>query len=97
MEGEVGAECPEALERGGVYIICPICFEKKRDEEGYLKVCCGQHICKGCFDNHYYTCKRRSLELTCPYCRALVLDEEGNKRLLINHGENGVLVNMTDM
>ena len=87
MEGEVGAECPEALESGGVYIICPICFEKKRDEEGYLKFCCGQRICKGCGDNHEDMCARRSLEFTCPYCRALALDREGSNRLLIKQGE----------
>ena len=97
MEGEVGAECPEALERGDVHFMCPICLEKKRFEEGYLKYCCGQRICIGCDDNHEETCARRSLEFTCPYCRALVLDREGNKRLLIKHGKNGVLVNMTDM
>ena len=95
MEGEVGAECPEALERGGVYFKCPICFEKKREEEGYTKVCCGQRICKGCFDNHGYTCARRSLEFTCPYCRASILNKEGNKGLLIKHGETRVLVYMT--
>ena len=97
MEGEVDEECPEALARGGIYFRCPICFEKKRDEEGLLKVCCGQDICKGCGDNHQDICARRSLEFTCPYCRALVLDEEGNKGLLIKHGETSVLVYMTDI
>ena len=97
MEGEGDEECPEALARGGVYVICPICIEKKREEEAYLKICCGQEICKGCSVNNQDTCARRSLEFTCPYCRALVLDRKGNKRLLIKHGENGVLVNMTDM
>ena len=92
MEGEGDEECPEALERGGVYIICPICFDKKRMEEGSLNICCGQRICKGCGDNHRDTCARRSLEFTCPYCRALVLDEEGNKGLLIKQGETRVLV-----
>ena len=88
MEGEVGAECPEALERGGVYMICPICFEKKRlEEENFLELCCMQRICKDCGDNHRDMCARRSLEFTCPYCRALVLDDEGNNRLLIKHGE----------
>ena len=97
MEGEGDEVCPEALARGGVYVKCPICFEKKRGEEAYLRFCCGNHICKGCFDNHRDTCKRRSLELTCPYCRALVLDEEGNKGLLIKRGETRVLVYMTDI
>ena len=97
MEGEGDEVCPEALSRGGVYIVCPICFETKRDEEGRLEICCGQKMCKDCDDNHKDTCARRSLELTCPYCRALRLDEEGNKRLLIKQGENRVLVNMTDM
>ena len=97
MEGEGEEECPQALIRGGVYFICPICFEKKRDEEGYLKYCCGQDICKGCSDNHQTTCARRSLEFTCPYCRALLLDREGNKGLLIKHGETRVLVYMTDI
>ena len=97
MEGEVDEVCPEALERGGVYFKCPICFDKKRIEEGSLKVCCGQRICKDCGVSHKATCERRSLEVTCPYCRALVLDDEGNKRRLIKQGENRVLVNMTDM
>ena len=96
MEGEVGAECLEAIERGYVYLICPICFEKKRLEEGYLKFCCGQRICKGCDDNHKATCERRSLEFTCPYCRALILGQEGNKRLLIKQGEYRI-VYMTDI
>ena len=96
MEGEVGAECPEALERGGVYIICQICFEKKRIEDGYLKVCCGSDICIGCGDNHQATCARRSLEFTCPYCRALVLGREGENRRLIKHGEYRI-VYITDI
>ena len=85
MEGE--EECPEALERGGVYFECPVCFDKKIMEEGSLNICCGQRICKGCGDNHGDTCKRRSVEDTCPYCRALTLDEEGSIRRLIKHGE----------
>ena len=97
MEGEGDEECPEALARGGVYFICPICFEKKRDEEGYTNACCGQLICKDCSDNHKATCKRRSLEFTCEYCRALILDKEGSKGLLIKHGECCVLVYMTDI
>ena len=96
MEVEVDAECPEAIERGGVNFMCLICFEKKRNKEGYLEYCCGQSICIGCGDNHEDTCRRRSLEFTCPYCRALVLDEEGNNRLLIKHGEYRI-VYMTDI
>ena len=95
MEGGGDEVCPEALARGGVYVICPICFEKKREREGYSSSCCGQPICKCCGDNHRDTCKRRSLEFTCPYCRALILDEEGNKRLMIKHGDTRVLVYMT--
>ena len=95
-DGEGDEECPEALERGGVYFECPICFDKKRMGEGSLNYCCGQWICKGCGDNHRDTCRRRSLELTCPYCRALILDEEGSNRLLIKHGEYRILVYMTD-
>ena len=91
MEGEGDEECPEALERGGVYFKCPICFENKRDEAAYLNICCGQWTCKGCGENHQDTCARRSLEFTCPYCRALVLDREGNKRLLIKQGEYRVV------
>ena len=96
MEGEEEEECPEALERGGVYFKCPICFDKKRMEEGYLKICCGRYLCKGCGDNHEDTCRRRSLECTCPYCRDLILDIEANKRLLIKHGEYRI-VYMTDI
>ena len=96
MEGEGDEECPEALERGGVYFMCPICFEKKREEEGYLNVCCGKDICFCCGDIHKDTCTRRSLEVTCPYCRNLVLDEAGNKRLLIKQGEYRI-VYMTDI
>ena len=87
MEGKVGAECQDALDRGGVFMICPICFEKKREEEAYLELCCGQRICKGCGDNHEDICARRSLEHTCPYCRALVLGREGNNRRLTKQGE----------
>ena len=97
MEGEGDEECPQALDRGGVYFICPICFEKKREEEAYLSICCGNRICEGCGDSHQVTCKRRSLEFTCPYCRALILDEEGNKRLMIKHGDTRVLVYVTDI
>ena len=97
MEGEGDEECLEALERGGVYFKCPICFEKKRQGEGSLNICCGQQMCKGCGDNHRDTCARRSLEFTCPYCRALILDEEGNKGLLIKHGGCCVLVYMNDI
>ena len=96
MEGEGDEECPEALERGDVYIKCPVCFDKKRNQEGCLMYCCGQRICKGCFDNHKATCRRRSLEFTCPYCRALILDEEGMNRLLMKHGEYRI-VYMTDI
>ena len=97
MEGEGDEECPEALDRGGVYFICPICFQKKREEEEYSKICCGQRICKGCAVNHQATCARRSLKFTCEYCRALILNDEGNKGLLIKHGETRVLVYMTDI
>ena len=96
MEGEGDEECPEALARGGVYFICPICFEKKREEEGYLNFCCAQRICKDCADNHEATCARRSLEHTCPYCRALALVGKGNNRLLIKQGEYRI-VYMTDI
>ena len=97
MEGEGDEECPEALERGGVYFKCPICFDKKRiKEEGSLNVCCGRYMCKGCSDNHRTTCRRRSLEHTCPYCRHLMLDREGNKRLFIKQGEYRI-VYMTDI
>ena len=96
MEEAVDEESSEALERGGVHYKCPICFETKRDDDGYRKWCCGQRICKGCGENHRDTCARRSLEFTCPYCRALFLDREGNKRLLIKQGEYRI-VYMTDI
>ena len=59
-------------------------------------ICCGQRICNDCGGSHVDTCEKRSLELTCPYCRASVLDEEGSNRLLIKHGEYRILVYMTD-
>ena len=96
MEGEGDEECAQALERGGVYFECPICIDKKRMEEGVLMYCCGQRTCEGCGDNHRDTCRSRLLEFTCPYCRALFLDEEGNKRLLIKQGEY-CIVYMTDI
>ena len=52
MEGEGDEVCPEALARGGVYIICPICIEKMREKETYLSLCCVNHICKDCAVNH---------------------------------------------
>ena len=96
MEGEGDEECPEALERGGEYVICPICFEKKRNGDGKLNPCCGQDICKGCSTSNRDTCRRRSLPFTCPYCRALILGGERNKRLLIKQGEYRI-VYMTDI
>ena len=96
MEGEGDEECPEALERGGVYFECPICFDKKRNQEGCSMICCRQRICNDCGGSHEDTCRRRSLELTCPYCRAVILDEKGNKRLLMKQGEYRI-VYMTDI
>ena len=90
-----GEETPEALERGGINLQCPICFEKKDMGAGQVMVCCGQHICFNfCRDDHRDTCRRRSLEETCPYCRYVVINAgEGGEtiRLLIKQGENVLL------
>ena len=61
-----------------------------------LRFAVGNVHVKGCGDNHEDTCRRKSLPFTCPYCRALVLDDEGNKRLLIKQGEYRI-VYMTDI
>ena len=85
-------ECSEALERGGVFFECPICFEKKREKAGRLKFCCGKYLCDCCEFNHIVTCSRRSPKLTCPYCRA---EDSHDFRLLKKQGEYPVLEYMT--
>jgi TPR repeat protein len=98
MKEELDAE---TLRRGGVHFICPICLVKKKQvEEAYLNFCCGQDICITCADSYDDECKRKSLKLTCEYCRAEVstakLGEEGN-RLLKKRGSNHVCINMIHM
>ncbi len=95
MEEELDAE---TLRRGGVHIVCPICLEKKKQgEESYLHECCGQYICKTCADSYYDECERKSLKLTCEYCRAeLPSSEKESKRLMKKRGSNHVCLNMID-
>ena len=85
-------EDAETVRKGGVYTICPLCLEKKKRPEVNLQVCCGQDVCLACCKAHDDSCRIRSVEPTCPYCRALPLDEDGNKLLLIKQGEYIVLV-----
>ena len=75
------------LLRGGVYIKCPICFDKKRVEEGVslLLSCCGQSICETCLTSHYDMCDSKSLEGTCPFCRSEKCTNKKVKGLLIKH------------
>ncbi len=94
MEEEFDAE---TLRRGGVHFICPICLEKKKQgEESYFQLCCGQGICRTCADSYRDECERKSLKLTCEYCRAELLSEEESKRLLKKRGSNHVCINMID-
>ena len=89
-------EDAETVRKGGLYVICQICEEKKkRGPEVALQLCCGQWICLSCCTAHEDACRVRSVERTCPYCRAPpLLDEDGVKLLLIKQGENIVLVLM---
>ncbi len=94
MDEELDAE---TLRRGGLHFVCPICLEKKKlGLESYLKNCCGQDICKTCSHSYNNECKRKSLKLTCEYCRAEALNREGNNRLLKKRGSNHVCINMID-
>jgi hypothetical protein len=81
MEEELDAE---TLKKGGLHTVCPICFEKKKYEESYFTFCCGQDICITCGDSYK--------ELTCEYCRAEVLSDEENDRLLKKRGSNHVCI-----
>ena len=63
MEGEVGEDCPEALERGGEYFMCPICFE---NEVNTVLVPCGHTYCKTCSESD------RSRHAKCPQCRVQI-------------------------
>ncbi len=78
----------ETLARGGVFFICPICFDKKSDpDDKYMKYCCGQIICKACWHSNEEECRRKSRKLTCEFCRCIVLGPKGMRQLLIDHGE----------
>ncbi len=94
MEEELDAEI---LKRGGVYFVCPICLEKrKQGEESYFTFCCEQDICRTCSDSYEDECRRKSLKCTCEYCRAEVLNENENKPLLKKRGSNHVCINIID-
>ncbi len=95
MEEELDAE---TLRRGGVHFICPICLEKKkRVEESYFHLCCGQDICRTCADSYRDECERKSLKLTCEYCRAeLPSSDEESNRLWKKRGSNHVCIKMID-
>ena len=88
-------EDAETVRKGGIHVICPLCLEKKkRGPEVRLQMCCGQCICLTCVKADEDACRVRSVEFTCPYCRAPFLNDDGAKLLLIKHGENIVLVLM---
>ena len=89
-------EDAETVRKGGIYAICPLCEEKKKKgPELILQVCCGQDVCLACCKEYDDACIVRSVEVTCPYCRAPpLLDEDGAKLLLIKQGEYTVLVLM---
>jgi hypothetical protein len=94
MEDELDAE---TLRRGGIYFVCPVCLEKKKQvEESYLKFCCGQDVCRTCTHSYDKECERKSLNLTCEYCRAEVLNKEESNRLVKKRGSNHVCINMID-
>ncbi len=94
MEEELDAE---TLMRGGVHFVCPICLEKrKQGEESYFHSCCGQYICRTCSESYRDECKRKSLNLTCVYCRAEVLNRVENNRRLKKRGSNHVCMYMID-
>ncbi len=71
--------------------------KKKQGEEAYLQVCCGQDICRKCADRYRDECERKSLKLTCEYCRTEVLSDEEDNRLLKKRGSNHVCINMIDI
>ncbi len=78
----------ETLLRGGVFFICPICFDKKTDAyDKYMKYCCGQIICKACWHSHEEECRRKSRKPTCEFCRSIHLGPKGSRQWLIDHGE----------
>ena len=89
-------EDAETVRKGGIYVICPLCLEKKkRGPEVRLQVCCGQEVCLACCKAHEDSCRVRSVECTCPYCRAPPFNnDDGGNLLLIKHGEYIVLVLM---
>ena len=88
-------EDAETVKKGGVYVICPVCLEKKkRGPEVTLQLCCGQYVCSSCLKAHDDACRVRSVKPTCPYCRAPILNEYRANLLLIKHGEYIVLVLM---
>ena len=95
MEEELDAD---TLIRGGVHFVCPICLEKTNlGEESYFKECCGQDICRTCSESYRDECERKSLKLTCEYCRAeLPSSKEESNRLLKKRGSNHVCINMID-
>ena len=87
-------EDAETVRKGGIYVICPLCLEKKKKgPEVTLQFCCGQCVCLACIKEYDDACRVRSVEFTCPYCRAPFLFN-GYKLLLIKHGEYIVLVLM---
>ena len=89
-------EDAETVKIGGIYVICPLCLEKKkRGSEVRLQLCCGKYVCLACCKAHKDACRVRSVDCTCPYCRAPpLLDEDGAKLLLIKQGKCIVLVLM---
>ena len=89
-------EDAETVKKGGIHVICPLCLEKKkRGPEVTLQVCCGQWICLSCCTAHEDACRVRSVEFTCPYCRAPFLSKKDDHKLpLIKQGEYIVLVLM---
>ncbi len=60
----------EAIRRGGVHFICPICLEKKRQQDPDVKFnsCCGQEVCKKCIDKHELECTEKGEAKTCAGC-----------------------------
>jgi len=82
----------ETEEKGRIHIICPICFEKKKmNSETYLLFCCGKEICRMCAESYKAECIRKSLKMTCVYCRAELVSSRETKGLLQKQGKHHVL------
>lgn len=57
---------------------CPICLVEER---WLLKLACGHSICQPCLVRHTTTCVESRYARTCPFCRVLLVGDEGDPQV----------------